>query len=238
MIFSLKETDFIKSILDEAGADYTWDDQGDVINVSVTPGVNYVGQPIRLNGQIKGFAKFEFFSAPSELVIQRKGEGGAATPEIVFPSSESFFLQAEAAVKGLNAGADAQALYQQGIKEAMMMWGVNEGDADNYIATEDMALLNGTMDQNLEKIATQRWIASYTDGFEAWAIVRDTGYPASLAGGVADFDIYAPGTITGGGYPQRMRYGSSVAVDNPGGYASAIASQGDDVQATKLWWAK
>lgn len=53
-----------------------------------------------------------------------------------------------------------------------------------------MAQFNGTADENLEKIAIQRWLANYTNGFEPWAIVRDTGYPSSLAAGVLNSDIY------------------------------------------------
>jgi hypothetical protein len=230
-----KRTAFMKSIFDEAGADYTWDDQGDKILVTMPEEVNYIGQPIRLNGRMSSIAQFGFFSRPSEEVIRKKNTGGTATPETIILSAESFFLQAEAAVTG---GGNAQALYQTGIKEAMKIWGVDDGSIDAFLANEDMALLNGTNDQNLEKIAIQRWIANYTDGYEAWAVVRDTGYPSTLAGGVSDVDIYGPGTITAGGYPQRLRYGSGLQTSNPANYDAAVQRQGPDMQETKLWWAK
>jgi len=91
------------------------------------------------------------------------------------------------------------------------------------------------MDEKLEKIAIQRWLNAYTDGFEAWAIVRDTGYPSNLAGGVSNQTIYELGTLNGD-YPQRMRYGSGAQANE--NFAAAIAAQGADVQGTKLWWAK
>ena len=100
-----------------------------------------------------------------------------------------------------------------------------------------MAKLNGTEDQNLEKIATQRWLANYTNGFEAWAIVRDTGYPSSLYSGVSDPDIFELGDLNGA-YPQRMRYGSGTYNTNGENTQKANSVQGDDVQGTKLWWAK
>jgi len=100
-----------------------------------------------------------------------------------------------------------------------------------------MVLLNGTEEENLEKIATQRWIASYNDGFEGFAIVRDMGYPAELAAGVSDVDIYELGDINGK-YPQRLRYGNSAANNNPNNYAAALAVQGEDLQDTPLWWSK
>ena len=100
-----------------------------------------------------------------------------------------------------------------------------------------MALLNGTTDENLEKIATQRWIAAYTDGFEAWAVVRKTGYPASLADGVDDGDIFGKGDINGA-YPTRMRYGNGAYSTNGDNLNVAIGRQGSDLMDTKLWWAK
>ena len=233
-----KRAAFIKSVFDEANADYDWDDQGSVINITMPEDENYIGQPVRLNGPMASFAKYGFFSRPSEEVIRKKNTGGTATPETVLLSAESFFLQAQAAVMGIGSG-DAQALYEKGIKEAMKIWGIDDGSIETYIATEAMATLTGgTQAEMLEKIAVQRWIANYTDGFEAWAITRKTGYPSTLAGGVSDFDIYGPGTIAVGGYPQRMRYGSGAQAANPANFDAAIARQGADLQQTKLWFAK
>ena len=78
-------------------------------------------------------------------------------------------------------------------------------------------------------------VVSYTDGFEAWAVVRDTGYPTELAQGVSNSIIYELGTLNGD-YPQRMRYGSD-AQSNPN-YSQAVSEQGEDVQGTKLWFAQ
>ncbi len=47
-------------------------------------------------------------------------------------------------------------------------------------AAEPMALLNGSAEENMEKVCIQRWLACYTDGFEAWSIARKSGYPAML----------------------------------------------------------
>ncbi len=232
-----KRTDFIRSVFDEAGADYTWDDQGDQIVITMPEGVNYIGQPVRLNGNIKSLVQYGLFSIPSEDVICQKNTGGSAFAETILLSAESFFLQAEAIVKGLASG-DAQAMYQTGIREAMSVWGVDDGSIDTFIASEDIALLNGTNEENLEKIAIQRWLANYTDGYEAWAVVRDTGYPSTLAAGVSDNDIFGPGNISAGGYPQRLRYGSNLQASNPDNYSAAVSRQGADLQETKLWWAK
>ena len=119
----------------------------------------------------------------------------------------------------------------------MKIWRVEESEIETFIANEEMAQLNGTDEENLEKIAIQRWIVSYTDGFEAWAVVRDTGYPSELASGVSDFDIYAAGTLNGK-YPQRMRYGNQEYNTNGANVEAAIQEQGPDEQGTELWWAQ
>jgi hypothetical protein len=90
---------------------------------------------------------------------------------------------------------------------------------------------------NLEKIATQRWIALFTNGYEAWSVVRDTGYPTELSAGVTDGDIFVLGD-TNGVYPQRHRYGSGPYNTNGAQVEQANSVQGPDKQATKLWWAK
>jgi len=43
----------------------------------------------------------------------------------------------------------------------------------DFLASE-MVTLCKTLEEKLEKIATQRLLANYTNSLEAWAIVRDT----------------------------------------------------------------
>jgi hypothetical protein len=192
-----KHVEFVLAELDNAGVPYTRSGSGDEFTISVTQDEEYyVGQPSRLNPEILPHVKNDLFSEPADWIINPKNQGLEIFPEIVFTAAEGNFLQAEAIVKGLGSG-DAQALYQEGLRQAMKIWRVEESEIETFIANEEMAQLNGTDEENLEKIAIQRWIVSYTDGFEAWAVVRDTGYPAELANGVSDYDIYAAGTLNG-----------------------------------------
>ena len=236
-----KFVDFIVTELDDANVPYTRvagvnEDGKDIVTVTIEEGEYYIGQPSRLNGDIQTHIKPNLFSEPADYIINAKNQSLDIAPEVVFTAAEGNFLQAEAILKGASTG-DAQALYQEGIKQSMKMWKVADGDIDNFIASEDIALLNGSVDENLEKIAVQRWIAAYTDGFEAWAIVRDSGYPTKLANGVSDFDIFSGGDLNGA-YPARMRYGSAAYNTNEENTNAALQVQGPDVQATKLWWAK
>lgn len=228
--------DFVLATLDDAGADYTVTVNGPETTIEV-PGGQYIGLPTRSNGDVMPYLRYEMFSQPGEMVTQQKGSQVKAYPEIVLTSAEAYFLQAEAVVKGLSgASGDPQELFAAGIREAMKIWEVPSGEVDAFLANEAAADISmGTLDEKLEKIAHQRWLVSYTDGFEAWAVVRDTGYPASLAAGVTDPVLYELGTLNGV-YPQRMRYGSG-AQDNPN-FSAVEGVQGPNVQGTKLWFAQ
>jgi len=225
---------FVIAALDAAGASYTMSVSGDETTIDVPAG-QYIGQPSRTNGDTYSFMRWNLFSTPSDYVTVKRGTQVDAYPEIILTSAEAYFLQAEAAVRGISGG-DAQGLFESGIREAMKLWNVSGGDADTYITEQAMADISvGSMDEKLEKIALQRWIVGYTDGFEAWAVVRDTGYPSELAAGVSNQKIFELGTLNGD-YPQRLRYGSGAQA-NPN-FAAAIAAQGPDLQGTKLWYAK
>lgn len=230
-----KYVDFILGELDNAGVEYTKSGTADEVTINVAEGTYYVGQPTRLNGDIYPHVKNNLFSEPADWIINPKNTGEPIFPEVVMTAAEGNFLQAEAAVKGVSSG-DAQALYQEGIRQAMLIWNVSEDEIATFLSSEPMAQLDGTMEENLEKIAVQRWIAAYTDGFEAWAIVRDTGYPKELANGVSDYEIYSAGTLNGK-YPQRMRYGNAEYNTNGQELETALGVQGPDEQGTELWWA-
>ena len=229
--------DFITATLDDSNIDYsiTSNPADSTTTIEMASG-QHVGQPTRVNGDTDPFLNFNMFSTPSDEVLQPRGQQVDAYPEVILSSAESYFLQAEAAVRGMGTG-DAQALMHSGIREAMKLWGVSDAEVDGYISNAALAdISGGSMDEQLEKIALQRWIASYTDGFEAWAIVRKTGYPTNLAAGVTDNPlIFAQGTLNGE-YPQRLRYGSG-AQENPN-YQNAISTQGPDMQGTMLWFAQ
>jgi hypothetical protein len=141
---------------------------------------------------------------------------------------------AEAIVKGLATG-DANTYYQLGLEKAMAIW--NTAPTTEFLAST-MGSLTGTMEEKLEKIATQRWLANYTNGYEGWAIVRDTGYPASAVITSDNNDIISFAGEMNGKQAQRLRYGTSVYSSNNTNVNTAISAQGPDNMTTKLWFAK
>lgn len=231
-----KHIDFIVALLDSSNATYTRTDDADGVTITMPENTNYVGFPTRANGRIKPYLDTNLFAKPADIVVNKKNTGAPIFPYLVMTAAESHFMVAEAITKGLASG-DAQSHYQTGLRHAMRLWDVDEAEIDAFITSKDMANLNGTTEQNMEKIALQRWLANYTNGFEAWAIVRDTGYPSALYQGVTDADIFELGDLNGA-YPQRMRYGAATYNTNGANTESAIGVQGPDMQGTKLWWAK
>ncbi|WP_420401882.1 SusD/RagB family nutrient-binding outer membrane lipoprotein [Flagellimonas sp.] len=227
--------DLVTNNLDAAGADYTTSVEVDTVTVEVNGG-QFIGQPIRTNGDTKSFMAYDMFCTPSDAITQTRGKEADGYPEIIMTSAEAYFLQAEAIVRGLAAG-DAQAMMNAGIVEAMKIWGISAGEATTYATTQAIADISaGTEEEKLEKIATQRWLLGYTDGFEAWAVVRDMGYPAELAAGVTDAVLYELGDDLNGVYPQRMSYGSG-AQENPN-FDAALSAQGPNEQRVVLWYAQ
>lgn len=121
----------------------------------------------------------------------------ANSPLLVYCAAETYFLKAEAALRGWIAG-DAKALYETGIRTSMEQHGVSIGNYltvtanpywyfdQQYInvagennggpVTVDWSKAAGD-EQKLEVIITQKWLANYPLGFEGWCDFRRTGYP-------------------------------------------------------------
>ena len=99
---------------------------------------------------------------------------------------EVCLLKAEAALLGWNGAGDAGENYKEGIKasladERSFLSDASLSPTDNdetYMTTGNVAWNeNDSQEQKLEKIATQKWLALYPNGIEAWAECRRTGYP-------------------------------------------------------------
>ena len=143
-----KRVDFLTGILDEAGVNYSKAINPDgSVQIDMPENTYYIGQPTRVNGKTQPYLIYEFFSTPTEEIIARKNTI-PIRKELVMSTAEAYFLQAEAVVRGLGQG-NAQALYQDGIRHAMALWGVNSSEIETYIADEPMAKLTGTAEEQI-----------------------------------------------------------------------------------------
>ena len=229
---------FLKNTLDNAGlvldTDYSWTQTSSELTITMAENTNYVGLPVRLSPNIKGLFNGNLFSSPADIVVNKSNEGKEISPFIVMSAADSHFMVAEAIVKGLASG-DAAGHYQTGLEYAMNLWGTS---LTSDFSSSEMGTLTGSVEEKLEKIATQRWIANYTNGYEAWSIVRDTGYPTSAITTSSDNSIRSLSGEMNGGYANRLRYISSAYTSNADNIQAAVSKQGPDVKTTKLWWAK
>lgn len=229
---------FLKSTLDKSGlildTDYTWTETAAELTIIMPENTNYIGMPSRLSPKIKGYMPDYLFSNPADIITQKTNEGKPLFPTILMTSADSHFMIAEAIVKGLASG-DANNYYQIGLAKAMAIW---ETSPTSDFLGSNMGSLNGTVEENLEKIATQRWLVNYTNGYESWSIVRDTGYPTTAVITSDNNDIYSFAGEMNGLQAQRLRYGTSVYGSNGENVNIALSKQGPDNMTTKLWFAK
>ncbi|MFA5244030.1 MAG: SusD/RagB family nutrient-binding outer membrane lipoprotein [Pedobacter sp.] len=116
-------------------------------------------------------------------------------PMSVIRSGEAYLLRAEGAVNGWNMGGTAQDLYAKGIEMSMRTNGITDvGIINAYINSTNLPSAPGgyfntpaltdipvkfSADpvKQREQIGTQKWLALFPDGHEAWAEVRRSGYP-------------------------------------------------------------
>lgn len=179
-----------------------------------------------------------------------------STPVIWMTAAESFFLRAEGALRGWNMGGNPQELYEAGVRMSFEEIGV--GNVDDYLADSESTPgaftdnvqsnsytfrstvtpawdAEASFEGKLERIITQKWIAIYPDGPEAWSEYRRTGYPeiipivSNYNSSIIDTELQV----------RRLPYTSDEKTNNAEGVASGIAAlDGADNGGTKLWWDK
>lgn len=149
------------------------------------------------------------------------------SPLVVIGTANIDLIRAEAAQRGWTS-ENAAAWYSAGIQASWQQWGVyNATSFASYLASAAVALDGSAAD--LQKIATQAWLAWFPNGLEGWDVYRRTGFPALTP---------APGTT--GGIPRRVTYGTNDYSYNSSNVASAAARYTvngvPDSQYGRIWW--
>lgn len=205
-------------------------------------------------GEYRGVRTGIVYPTPSTYANFSRTGDRTRTGEVTWMSTaEVYFLRSEGALRGWNMGGAAKDLYEAGIRASFEQNGV-EGAAA-YIAddvkvakdyVDPISAVNNapavskvtvawgaTNEINLEKIITQKWIATYPDGQEAWSEYRRTGYPKlfritnNKSGGIISTALGV----------RRLPFAQSEASNNPKGVESGVAVLGGpDNGATRLWW--
>lgn len=145
-------------------------------------------------------------------------------PGVILSYAQVEFLLAEAANEAIIPGAVAQAKihYVNGITANFAFNGL-PAPSSGYLLTVDFT----TQADARTKIGTQRWLALYGQGIEAWTEWRRTGYP--VLSPVVDAAIPV--------IPKRFYYSTDSQNYNQANYAAASAtlSNGDSMES-KVWW--
>jgi hypothetical protein len=176
--------------------------------------------------------------------------------EIVWMTpAEVFFLRSEGALRGWNMGGTAQSLYESGISSSFEQLGASGAAAyfadnvktakayvDPSFPVNNSAAVNNvtiawdaaaTNEVKLQKIITQKWIAVFPEGQEAWSEYRRTGYPKLFP----VLKNTSGGKITSQFGVRRVNFVQSEKDGNPGGVATGVAKLGGpDNGGTRLWW--
>jgi hypothetical protein len=173
-------------------------------------------------------------------------------PEAGYPimtAAESYFLQAEASLRGIVTG-NTKELFESGIYASFdYLYALPDGsyeldpatDATDYLANNasshlvnfDLALTNET---KLEAIITQKYIAlNYVNSEEAWNEYRRTKYPKNTIGGsaVTTFTSIVSESTRADKLPTRILYPSSE-----GSYNSANVPKGISPFTSLIFWAQ
>jgi hypothetical protein len=182
---------------------------------------------------------------------------------LVYCAAETAFLKAEAALRGWIAGGEAQAktFYEQGIRLSMEQHEVPIGDYLSGTTSPEsnrdiwtgvtiniekpitVAWDDSETNQNtkLEKIITQKWLANYPLGFEAWSDHRRTGFPQLFpaVSNLSSSGFIGTVTNTSSRMVRRLPFPQSQYQGNNENVQKAIQMLGgDDAASTDLWWAK
>lgn len=182
------------------------------------------------------------------------------TPTYWLKASEVLFLKAEGALAGFAMGGTAGNFYNKGIE---MSFAENNVALGSYLTRTSQPSIytdpvnttyttsapssvtiawdeNANNEVKLEKIITQKYLAIYPDGQEAWSEWRRTGYPRQ----VPPFgNVTNSGVITSDGYKngvRRLPFPQNEYNNNNANVQKAVSQYlgGTDNAATNVWWDK
>jgi hypothetical protein len=176
-------------------------------------------------------------------------------------AAEAWFLKAEAALKGWSGAGTASTNYETGVQRSFEQYGIGAAVAsyladdestsaeykDPDAITDEQNDINvgnpnlstitikwedgASAEAKLERIITQKWIAMFPEGQEAWSEFRRTGYPKLYPVIVNN----SGGKITG--FIKRLPFAQSEYTTNKFALDRIITTMsGPDTGNTPLWW--
>lgn len=224
-----------------------WDKEGNIIKE-----VAGVKQLNSIEGEYKGVRQGtgvadNRYSTHSQTAIT------TGSKIIVMSAAEVWFLRAEAALRNYTS-ENVENCYKQGITVSFAQWdasGVSEYleseetpaayvdafdkkfDADAPTSITPKWDESAPLELKLERIITQKWLAIYPEGCEAWAEQRRTGYPRLIKVAVNN----SGNTISTDDMIRRVFFNQDYKTDNKALYDALVSKLGGaDNGGTRLWW--
>ena len=186
-------------------------------------------------------------SGPSNYLLP---ENSSTTPSTVMYAAEAYFLRAEGVLNGWDMGGTAKEFYEKGIEMSLRTWGITEGTAisaytnsnnvpsapDGYFHSPAVADIpvkfSADVATQRQQIGTQKWIALFPEGHEAWASFRQSGYPIMYPLIHSDNPDAPVGTFI-----KRIPFLNYDRDRNaPAVEAAVPLLGGPDKISTRLWW--
>lgn len=160
------------------------------------------------------------FSAPAVNITKPDFPGA------LIDVAEVQFLLAEAVERGYSVSGTAATFYSNAVTASILDWGGTQASAATYLAQPAVAYSTATGTWK-QKIGTQKWIALYNRGMDAWVEQRRLDFPQlePAADALTDF-------------PVRFTYPVKEQNVNNINRAAAAAKIGGDNVTTKLFWDK
>jgi hypothetical protein len=159
-----------------------------------------------------------------------------ASRGLLMTYAELQFILAEARERDFTTTGTAETYYLNGINANLDYYrSIVPADYQidltlpaDYFTQDDVAY-SGSQAEKLNKIGTQKWVALFFNGLEAWFDWRRTGYP-----------VLTPGAsnLNNDLIPVRYIYPQTEQALNAANRSDAVARQGADVINTSVWWDK
>lgn len=184
------------------------------------PGGGYVGGTIGSSSN---------YSSNSHVTPQVEA---AEASGVILDYSEVEFLLAEARARTFTVGGTIEDHYKSGIEASIINWGGTAADVNTYLVqpgvnyTAAIATSTATTPWK-EVIGTQKWLALFNRGLEAWTSIR-----------LLDFPLMKVPTDALSGYPNKYTYPVIEQTLNGTNYNSAVSAIGTDKAEQKLFWDK
>ena len=217
---------------------YTINSAGDTVNIDFVTRYDGTDDPNAQLGLPNGLDANGLASTGktiSRFSIVRSDLIKPDAPNILVSHAQTLFLQAEAVERGWITG-DAEALFRAGVESAINQLKLSAPAAlfddaaiADYAENEIEYPTGGTLEEKLEAINTQYYIASFLDGYESFANWRRTGYPVLTP-------VNFTGNVTNGTIPRRLQYPSNENGVNGDNLSAVVARQGPDTFTTRIWW--